>query len=400
MPRGRPPLRIGEHGKIVRRQLRPGEWEAQCYFRDLDGIVRRPKRQTPRGEIDRHGAAAEAALREHLSQRGGHGTDEVSGSTLVSALLDMHMTALRKAERAPRTLDTYRLRVTNWNAVAGGLRVEDCTPGRLDRLLERVRDGHGDTTARQLRALVTAALDIAVRDGVLATNPVRALAPAPRPKRVRSGGATPIDASQIPAVVKALTESEVCRKKDLADPILMHLATGLRVSEILGLRWAEFDPEAATIAITGRVVRATGKGLLRTPTFDSSKGTAPMLGVPSFAVEMLVTRAQEPRPNKLGLIFPSEVGTLRDTSAFAKQWRSVRADLGEALEKSTGHSFRKTLGNLVTDATADPRKAADVLGHSDVRTTLKHYLQRRKIHHDVADLVDKAVRGGDSQGAQ
>ena len=79
------------------------------------------------------------------------------------------------------------------------------------------------------------------------------------------------------AVLAAITESEACREKDLTDPILMHLATGLRVSEVLALRYAEFDPNAATIAVVNRVVRATGKGLMLVPTEASKKGTASLI---------------------------------------------------------------------------------------------------------------------------
>ena len=61
--------------------------------------------------------------------------------------------------------------------------------------------------------------------------------------------------------------------------------------------------------------------------------------------------------------------------------------------KVTGHSFRKTLGDPVTDHTADLRVAADVLGHSDIQTTIKHYISRGKAHPEVATMVDNAVRG-------
>jgi integrase len=175
--------------------------------------------------------------------------------------------------------------------------------------------------------------------------------------------------------------------------MLMHLALGLRVSEIMGLRWDEFDPDARTIAVSGKVVRAEGVGLLRNPTFDSSKGAAPLLALPQFVVDMLLARAQEERLNLCGAIFPSTVGTLRDPNGFARQWREVRDDLGAHLEKATGHSFRKTLGNLVADHTSDVRVVADVLGHSDMQTTMKHYLNRGEVHPEVARIMENAVRG-------
>lgn len=397
---GRPALKLGQHGKIKRLQVSPGTWEARCYFRDLDGVTRRPQRSTPVGVFDRHGAAAEAELLAHLAERRAEGDEGITGDSLVSALLDGHLEALRSEGKAHRTLDTYQLRINYWNAVAAGLKVSECDAGRIYRLLERVRDDHGHTTARQLRGMLVAVFDAAVRDGALDVNPASAVKAPPAKKATTTAkkkAAEPIDPAQLPAVLVAITESDECKSKDLTDPVLMHLATGLRVSEILGLLWAEFDADAKTMAVTGRVVRATGKGLLRTPTMDSTKGTAPRIALPQFAVDMLMARAREPRPNKLGLVFPSTTGTLRDVNNFAKQWRGARASLGAALETTTGHSFRKTLGNLVTDATTDPRIAADVLGHANTNTTLRYYLQRGRVHTGVADLMDAAVSKTDSK---
>lgn len=113
------------------------------------------------------------------------------------------------------------------------------------------------------------------------------------------------------------------------------------------------------------------------------------MGVTSTNHKATITGQRKPPSYSVA----SSVGTLRDTNNFAKQWRKARVVLGETLEKTTGHSFRKTLGNLVTDERADPRIAADMLGHTNVNTTLKHYLQRNRVHHDAAALVDKAVRG-------
>ena len=394
---GRPPLQIGQHGKVTRTQASTGVWEASCYFRGPDGRRRLARKRTPRGESDRYGAAAEKALLEHVGKRlAGAIADEdatITCGTLVSSLLERHLEALRAAERAPRTLYSYGLRVGYWNQIAGGITVGDCKPGTIERLLQEIQTTHGNTDAKQLRTLVAAALDMAITQGALTTNPARATKPAPKPRKKKGRGASPIPKDALPTVLKAVLESEKCRDKDLTDPIVIHLATGLRVSEVLGLLWEEFDPDAKTIAISGRVVWAKGEGLLRTPTFDSSKGTAPVLALAQFAVDMLLARAQEQRPNLYGVIFPSTVGKLRDPSGFGRQWREVRGDLGEHLSASTGHSFRKTLGDLVTDHTADPRVAADVLGHSDMATTMTHYLSRGKLHPEVAKMVNNAVRG-------
>lgn len=350
------------------------------------------------GVKDRHGAAAEAALNEHLTELlgGGAGSSDdgaVTSGTLVCTLLERHRDALRKAGKSRGTLRAYGYRIGYWNDVAGGITVGDCTAGRLERHLAQVEAAHGWTDAKQLRTLLGYALDYAVRDNVITFNPARATKPLPKPPTEPKNVAQPLDPEVLPAVMKALLTSEVCRKKDITDVILMHLATGLRVSEVLGFLWTDFDPENKTITPTGRVVWDKGVGLLRDPiTRTSHKGVPEVIDLPDYAVDMLLARAKEERPNKAGVIFPSNVGTLRDPSNFGSQWRGVRDDL-EHLAGTTGHSFRKTLSNLTADKSGDPRVAADVLGHKDVATTLRHYLSKGRRHPEVAKWNQEAVTG-------
>jgi integrase len=402
---GRPPLKIGQHGKIRREQLGPNNWTAHCYYKGLDGKRKQAERSTPVGVKDRHGLAAVAALEEHLTELlgGGVGSNDdgaVTSSTLVSTLLERHTDTLRKAGKARSTLRSYGYRIGYWNDVAGGITVGDCTPGRLERHLAQVEAAHGYTDAKQLRTLLGYALDYAVRDNVITYNPARSTKPLPKPPSEPKNVAQPLDPALLPAVMKALLSSEECAKKDLTDPILMHLATGLRVSEVLGFVWPDFDPEAKAITPTGRIVWEKGEGLLRVPiTRSSHKGTAEVIDLPDYAVDMLTARAQEERPNKLDLIFPSTVGTMRDPSNFASQWRGVRDDL-EHLAGTTGHSFRKTLSDLTADKSGDPRVAADVLGHKDVSTTLRHYLSKGRRHPEVAKWNQEAVTGQKSKPAR
>ena len=58
----------------------------------------------------------------------------------------------------------------------------------------------------------------------------------------------------------SLRESEACQRHDLVDPITLFIATGLRISELLGLRWVDFEDATATLTVTGKVIRAAGQG--------------------------------------------------------------------------------------------------------------------------------------------
>jgi hypothetical protein len=66
---GRPPLRIGQHGKISRKYIGNGVLEAQCRYRDTDGVTRRMRRIGPADQYDRRGKLAEDVLIEALAQR-------------------------------------------------------------------------------------------------------------------------------------------------------------------------------------------------------------------------------------------------------------------------------------------------------------------------------------------
>ena len=66
---GRPPLRIGQHGKITRNYLGDGVWLARCRFRDLDGVTRRVEQMAPAGVPDEYGARAEEALVDAIADR-------------------------------------------------------------------------------------------------------------------------------------------------------------------------------------------------------------------------------------------------------------------------------------------------------------------------------------------
>jgi len=111
----------------------------------------------------------------------------------------------------------------------------------------------------------------------------------------------------------------------------------------------DFDKEAATITVSGKIARIQGQGLKRMDSgkTDSSKRTVPL---PEFAVTALDERRGRPFWGEQRMTFPSAAGTCRDPDNFNKQWRKVRDGLG--VPDVTSHSFRKTVATLIDDAGA------------------------------------------------
>jgi integrase len=341
---GRPGLRIGAHGNISRRYLGGGVWEASCRYRDSDGVVRKVQRLGPADEFDKHGKLAADALIEALAERRTPSADQISLDTLLMSLVDQHLTRLAEDGRAARTLDTYRFTAGKLAKFIGGVRVGEASTARLDAALRSMRTSHGLTMAQHAKTILRGGLQLAVLANVLGANPVRDVQPlrsGDRPK-----GAVALTADQLPDLLAKLRASAYCRDHDLVDPITLLIATGLRRSELLGLRWADVDTTAATVTVNGRLVRVAGEGLKWVPATKSAAGMR-TLPLSRFAVEMLAARRGVPYYGEQTMIFPSTAGAWRDPENFNKAWRTARGALG--VPGVTSHSFRKTVADLIDE---------------------------------------------------
>jgi integrase len=307
--------------------------------------------------------------------------------TPVMALVEAHLDRLAEDGRSPATQDTYKLVAGKLRAKLGGIRVAETNPARIDAVLRTISMTHGPGIARQAKTILSGALQLAVMANVLPSNPVRdvAMIRSRRPPK----GAPALTVEQLRDLLAGLSSSEYCRKYDLADPFTLLIATGLRRGELLALRWSDYDEAAATLAVCGKVVRVTGKGLVRDDETKTAAGRR-TVALPRFAIEMLAARRSLPYFGQHSIImFPSTAGTWRDPNNFGRDWRRVRAELG--VPEVTTHSFRKTVATLIDDRGLSARIGADQLGHARPSMTQDRYMARGKVHTQVAEALDDAI---------
>ncbi len=385
---GRTPLRIGQHGKISRTYIGEGVWEAKCRYRDTDGVTRQVRRRGPADEQDRYGKLAEGVLIEALADRRPP-TDEVGPDTAVMMLVEAHLDRLAEDGRSPATQDTYKLVAGKLRAKLGGVRIAEANPARVDAVLRAMTNTHGAGMARQAKTILSGALQLAVMANVLAGNPVRDVAVI-RSKRPPKG-APALSVEQLRDLLTALRSSDYCREYDLVDPFTILIATGLRRGELLGLRWTDYNEAAGTLTVSGKVVRATGKGLRRDDDTKTAAGRR-TIALPRFASETLVARRKLPyRGEHPTIIFPSTAGTWRDPNNFGRDWRRIRAELD--VPNVTTHSFRKSVATLMDDRGFSARISADQLGHARPSMTQDRYMARGKLHTEVAEALNDAISG-------
>jgi integrase len=58
----------------------------------------------------------------------------------------------------------------------------------------------------------------------------------------------------------------------------------------------------------------------------------------------------------------------------------------------TSHTFRKTMATLLDAQGLSARVGADQLGHAQISMTQDVYMDRKAVHTDVAEVLDKVIR--------
>jgi integrase len=174
---------------------------------------------------------------------------------------------------------------------------------------------------------------------------------------------------------------------DMADIIDLMLATGGRIGEILALRWAdvEFDAARPNLTINGTIKTEPGKGTYRksSPKSDASVRTVVL---PDFAIAVLRRRPRSTSENSSDAVFPTRNGTWQQVNNVERRWRQIREDTG--LEWVTPHTFRKTVATLISER-VDSETAAQQLGHSSPAITRQFYISKPAIAADVAHVLEE-----------
>ncbi len=161
--------------------------------------------------------------------------------------------------------------------------------------------------------------------------------------------------------------------------ITLFLGTGIRISELVGLNVDDID-----FSVNG--FRITRKGGNRVILYFSDQVKAPLL-------EWISARETRPDlPKTENALFVSEQDrriTVRAVENLVKKYSQIVTPL----KKITPHKLRSTFGTNLYRQTGDIYVVADVLGHSDVNTTKRHYAA-------ISDDIRKAAANSVFLGKQ
>ena len=159
-----------------------------------------------------------------------------------------------------------------------------------------------------------------------------------------------------------------------------HLAvlTGLRRSEIFGLKWEAIDLVSSTLRVIRTLQRITGHGLVegqpktqrsRRPISLSPNAVDLLHGVRGTQIEHQL--AYGDLWNNTGYVFTQQDGTPIDPDRISKVFpKLVKA---QGLPHLTFHGLRHAHATLALGAGVNPKIVSERLGHSSVAITMDIY---------------------------
>lgn len=245
-------------------------------------------------------------------------------------------------------------------------------------------------TVRQAAAVLAGACGEAVRAGLLAVNPMPDVKlPAAEHRRWKV-----FSPDLVAAAIDAAPEP-------FRSIYLFTATSGLRRSEVAGLCWRHVDLDRRTVLIDQgihRVPKALGGIRVEKPKSAASNREIPIGRV---AVEVLRRQrlAQAERFLALGItqepehpVFDRGDGTWCSPDTISHYWERARAEVGA--DHVRFQDLRGFAATAIVATGFDAKTASELLGHSQVSTTLRHYVQELSETKRQAVEDSDAILGG------
>jgi integrase len=295
-----------------------------------------------------------------------------TGATIADAAAEFLRYIEHDRERKPSTIKGYRWLINSQILPAlGTVRVEDLTQEQVERWLAALPGK--SSSKRKTLVVLHGIMERARKQHRLPSNPVKDVE---KPPQHRGGEIHVLSPEEVRALIRAAATPQD------AALYLTAAFTGLRMGELIALRWRDIDQDGATV----RVRASYSAGALTTP--KSGKVRAVPLA-PDVARAVAGLRTRGYLTGADDLVFVGDTGGYLDGSALRRRYKATLRRAG--LRALRFHDLRHTFGTRVI-AHADIRRVQEWMGHADIQTTMRylHYAPRP----EDARLVGEAFGSG------
>lgn len=304
----------------------------------------------------------------------------------------------RKQDLKPKSFQRYHGIYKNYieNTDFGNIKLNDLRTTHLQRHYKKLLDnGVTPTTIRQINTNLKTCLNEAERQGYIQKNWCKLVT---LPKKE--------DDKEVKVLTKEEQEKflEAIKGHELELLYIVALGTGLRIGEILGLKWSDIDFKNNELHVNRSLQKAAiyeGDKIVRyevqetTPKTKNSFRTIP---VPQNIIKKLkahkkeqnelILLLQEEYDNK-NYVFCNKLGKPIEDKRPGRNLKTILTSIG--IEPIKFHALRHTYATRLFEAGIPPKTVQHLMGHSDIETTMNIYTkvmpeQKLKAVEKINDL--------------
>ena len=295
----------------------------------------------------------------------------------VREWMDVYMQTYKKPHVRPATYNNYSVKVNNYiNPAIGHYKIKSLRQHIIQRFVNGLSEkGLAPSTVIDIYKLLHNALETAIDDGLIARN-VANRVKLPKTSKPKINVLT---AEQEIAFI------EQASKTYMGIMYIFDLHTGMRLGELLGLKWSDIDFENDELHVKRTLYKAKDPDETSShwyldfgdPKTEAGKRTIPLY---DSTMEILakVYEQQETNKQKAGaayddndLVFCTQLGKPLEPNNMRRTFYSICEKIeAKGLHP---HCLRHTYATRGAEKNVDMRALQAVLGHANIRETIDTY---------------------------
>ena len=241
--------------------------------------------------------------------------------------------------------------------------------GRLRKVQKKEKPGLSNSTVRGIHMMLHNALDRAVKEKLILTNPTEnCIIPKIEKQEMKI-----LHPDHISSYLNA------AERRNALPMFYLELVSGLRKGELTALLWSDLDITNRTISVSKQYVKnPNGELTLSRPKTETS---VRKVSVPQEAVDLLV--AEHKRHPNNPYMFPSPITReMYHPDSIVNLHKKILKDAG--LPHIRFHDLRHTFATLALQNGVDVKTVSSMLGHYDAGFTLRTYTHATRQKQDEA----------------
>lgn len=267
---------------------------------------------------------------------------------------------------SPNSCKNYRAAYQRARDAFFDVPINEITPAQISAQIAAFALTHAEKTVKTQLSVYNLIFKHAVAHGTAAENAARDVSVPVGLRKTKRHGASSEDIARIKASVHL----------PFGLFAFTALYTGLRLGELLALRWSDVDFKARAISVTKSVYWQNAKAHIKLPKTEQSVGVVPIVDALLLAL---------PKDRKSGLVFPNESGELITAADWKRLWGRYKEQSGV---EASPHQLRHTYATMLLEAGIPAEKAQHLLRHAQIGTTVDVYAEIREerlkqIHREV-----------------